>query len=190
MHIRSFLMLLYIITSLVGHTASASEIKGAARVLDGRTLEIGAMRIFLRGIDAPSLGQVCGSPQGFDYRCGEVSKQVLQDFVDGGTVVCEMQGVAQDGVSIGTCGRTDRPDVTLNEVMVYSGWAVALWHLRSPEKAPFPCSPQRTGNGPCEASIPDYLQTESMAVSNKRGLWSGVFDLPWVWRSNQRIGIK
>ena len=46
------------------------EFQGPARVVDGDSLEIAALRVRLYGIDAPELSQHCASGDGRDYPCG------------------------------------------------------------------------------------------------------------------------
>jgi endonuclease YncB( thermonuclease family) len=149
---RSLLLALVLI---LAEPASAEDVAGPVRVIDGDTVEIGGRRIHLFGIDAPEMKQTCEWPAK-TYPCGEVARTGLMDLLAGAKVVCNARDEVPEGGWMGTC-RADGFDVGRN--MVHTGWALAIRHL---------------GTG--------YEATEEKAKQAKRGLWRGTFVTPWDWR--------
>ncbi|MDP6785986.1 MAG: hypothetical protein QGI13_02555 [Rhodospirillales bacterium] len=66
-------MLLLVLVLMVAGPASAEDLSGPVRVIDGDTIEIGGRRIHLFGIDAPELEQTCEWPAK-TIDCGKVSR--------------------------------------------------------------------------------------------------------------------
>ncbi len=133
------------------------EISGPVRVGDGDSLDIGATRIRLHGIDAVELAQRCKDPVGADYACGEDAKRMLEDLVRGKTVRCdERHGVDQYGRIAAVC---TADGMNLNAAMVDSGFAIAY---RQHSLA--------------------YEANEERAKAAKKGLWAGSFETPSAYR--------
>lgn len=137
--------------------SALAQLAGPPRVIDGDTLEVAGQRVRLSGIDAPELEQVC-QHAGRDYPCGKVARAALWDLVAGLDVSCEPDDAAPepDGSILATC---TAGDFSLNEHMVYAGWALA--------------DPQASGR---------YQATQAAAEQARRGLWRGGFDPPREWR--------
>lgn len=135
--------------------AAAGDIGGAARVIDGKTLEVAGERFRLHGIDAPDLGQTCRWPNK-EIPCGEMSRTALMDLVAQTQVVCQPLDATVAGVRLARCSAGGF-DVAAN--MVHTGWALA-WR------------PESTA----------YVATEEAARRARRGLWKGDFTAPWEWR--------
>jgi endonuclease YncB( thermonuclease family) len=136
--------------------SALAAISGPPRVVDGDTLEVGAQRVRLFGIDAPALDQLC-QHGGQEYQCGRVARAALWDLVGSLDVSCEPAGAAraQNGLIIATC-RAGRID--LSAAMVRSGWALA------------------------DPATDRYVALEAQAKQARRGLWRGAFEPPWQWR--------
>jgi endonuclease YncB( thermonuclease family) len=143
--------------------SALAAISGPPRVLDGDTLEIGAQRVRLFGIDAPALDQPC-EHAGQEYQCGRVARAALWDLIGGLDVSCEPAGAAaaQNGLMVATC-RAGKLD--LSEAMVRSGWALAD-----------------------RAASDRYAPLETQAKQARRGLWRGKFEPPWQWRQAPAAG--
>ncbi len=148
------IVIAFLVTAL-GATPARADLEGTARVIDGRTLEVGGQRVRLYGIDAPDLDQTC-TRRGKALQCGVVAKSALMDLTAGSTVVCKPRGRSADGDVLAVCF-ADRYD--LSEGMVHTGWGVAL-----------------------QDASERYTAVEARAWQGRRGLWHGEFDPPWEWR--------
>lgn len=137
--------------------AGQDDLTGAARVVDGDSIEIGAAKIRLYGIDAPELDQSCKDRRGATYACGRLAKRHLETTAKG-TITCEPIETDRYGRDVSICfaGDTD-----LGAAMVSAGWARAYlsYSLR-------------------------YASAEKAAKDARRGLWDGDFDDPWAFRED------
>ncbi len=95
--------------------------QGAARIVDGDSIELDGLRVRLRGIDAPEYRQMCRR-DGHDYACGRQSREALLRMTRGRTVLCTGGRNDQYGRLLGDCSADG---VELNREMVAQGWALA-----------------------------------------------------------------
>ena len=91
-----------------------------------------------------------------DYHCGEISTLKLKNKINGEFVTCKSINKDRYKRFIAECFKEKR---NINSWMVRNGHAVAY---RKYSKK--------------------YLSYENIAKDNKHGLWSGIFEMPWVWR--------
>lgn len=152
-----FFILLLILLSLFS-TCTANEIVSSpqtpVKVIDGDSLEIGTERIRLMGIDAPEYIQECKNKKGKKYPCGIASRDHLKNLIGENNIICKVHKKDQYDRNLCTCynGKTD-----INREMVRSGHAIP--YLESP-----------------------YKEEQKEARQNKRGLWSGRFMQPRLFR--------
>lgn len=132
--------------------ASAADLTGPARVIDGETLEIGSTTLLLYGIDAPRLGQACARA-GRPYDCAQEAGWALADRVGRHWLRCLERGQDPSGRARATCYLAS--DIDVNAHMVRHGWALA----RRDEE-------------------PAYGALEDLAKGERLGLWAGTFDPP------------
>jgi endonuclease YncB( thermonuclease family) len=141
--------------------AILSTTTGTASVIDADTLEIRGERIRLVGVDAPESGQKCLSDEDKFVRCGSISANALDAWIDRNPVTCDIEGKDRYGRSLGDCRVRGQ---SVQEWLVSNGYAVAY---RSYSTA--------------------YVPAELKARSERAGVWAGEFVEPWLWRQGLRL---
>ncbi len=136
------------------------DIIGAARVIDGDTIDVNGTRIRFHGIDAPEGRQSC-RVDGRMQRCGQRATRALANKIAGRPVVCTPRGRDRYKRVIAVCYAGDE---NLNAWMVANGWAMA--YLRYSYS---------------------YVPEELSARLSKHGIWQGDFIAPWDWRRGERL---
>jgi endonuclease YncB( thermonuclease family) len=154
-------LLLSLAVALIATQVKASDITGAARVVDSTVIEINGNRIMLFGVDSVMRKQVC-TIEGKVWPCWEAAVRDLQILVDQGPVSCEVVG--EPDVYSRVLGRCTINSQNLNEQLVRRGYAVAR---------------------PSETT--DFVAAEAEAKGKKLGLWQGQFLRPSEFR--KRAGI-
>jgi endonuclease YncB( thermonuclease family) len=144
----------------VAASSGAETIVGRASVIDGDTLAIRGRRIRLHGIDAPESGQICQDEMARPYRCGQRAALMLDRKIGRQNVYCHARGSDRYGRMIAVC---EVNGVDLNGWLVAHGWAVAYTRYSS-----------------------TYVPQQVVARLNRRGIWSGSFELPEKWRRRRR----
>ena len=139
----------------------AEEVVGRASVIDGDTIEIHGQRIRLHGIDAPESSQLCETPAGEQWRCGQKAALALQEVIGTRSVSCAAQAVDRYGRIVAVCYAAN---LDLNHWLVSRGLAMAYRRYSL-----------------------DYVEEEKEARSTERGIWSGRFVAPWDWRRGERL---
>ena len=140
-----------------------SSISGAARVIDGDTLEVDGRLIHLHGIDAPEAGQVCAL-NGQPSPCGREATNLLRRLINGQVVACREVNRDRHGRIVAKCkaGWMD-----LGAEMVTRGMAVA--YLRKSD---------------------DYLRNYREARGTGIGIFAGEFIEPEQWRKGERHPVE
>lgn len=78
-------------------------IYGAARVINGDTLEIRGSYFKLYGIDAPEANQTCADRQGRSYNCGREAALWLKNWITTNELECHVMQRDAKGNMVGTC---------------------------------------------------------------------------------------
>ncbi|MBX9698877.1 MAG: thermonuclease family protein, partial [Acetobacteraceae bacterium] len=140
-----------------GATTPASRISSTSvRIVDGDSLELGAQRIRLDGIDALELSQTCRDARGGTIPCGRRARDALEALVRGGRVDCVGAATDRYGRLLARC-MTAR-GIEINRTLVREGWALAY---------------------PGDAT---YAAEERAAAAERRGIHAWQFVRPEAWR--------
>ena len=162
MLLRIRLSILVVLLTACAPAAGQAPVHGTAQAKDGDALMVGGKEVRLYGIDAPEYDQSC-QKTGQDWSCGAAAANRLAQLVNGKTVVCSSVGIDDHSRVLGRCmvGATD-----INRTMVATGYAVAFRRYSS-----------------------DYVSAEESAKVNKRGIWSGTFQMPSEFRHTDAAPI-
>jgi endonuclease YncB( thermonuclease family) len=136
--------------------AQAADITGVPKIHDGDQVVIGSARIRLRGIDAPSVDQLCLNKTGERWTCGVAARDELMHHTDKKSWTCHVERTDRRGRNVAKC-EVDGEDI--QKWLVASGWALAYVRLSH-----------------------DYEADEKAAREAKAGMWQGAFIAPWDWR--------
>ncbi len=143
----------------VGGGSALADVIGAAKVIDGDTIDVGGERVRLHGIDAPESKQDCWIA-GIAWPCGRDARVVLANAIGGQSVRCVGDKHDRYGRWIAVCYAGDQ---NLNAELVRGGWAMAYRRYAK-----------------------DYVGEETEARAAARGMWRGQFVEPWEWRHGSR----
>lgn len=130
----------------------ADALSGKAYVSDGDTLRIAGVRVRLLGIDAPELKQSCVNTDGDDWPCGQAARDLMMSLVANTRIQCTGDTHDRYHRLLAHCSNGQ---VDLGAEMVRNGLALG------------------------EA---DYLVELTEARTRKKGMWSGDFVTPRIWR--------
>ena len=140
-----------LVLSCIATPAVAASVEGAARVIDGDTLDVAGTRVRLFGIDAPEARQTCREA-GTDWACGTWAGQMLAEAVEGQSVRCEGEGLDRYGRLLASCSAGGQD---LGRRMVQTGAALAYRRYST-----------------------RYATEEARAAAAGRGIWSGEMARP------------
>ncbi len=102
-------IVIFAVLAVVGHfmqppaRAPGEPVTGAARVIDGDSIEIAGVRVRLHGIDAPERDQDCRDVNGKSYSCGRASMRALTAAIAGRSVTCTPVQVDQYNRDVARC---------------------------------------------------------------------------------------
>lgn len=88
---------------LVPAFVSAQQFGGAARIVDGDTLDVGGVRVRLHGLDAPELGQICIAPDGTAWDCGAWVADKVRARIGDRHVTCDTVDTDRYGRTVARC---------------------------------------------------------------------------------------
>src|SRR6266536_4561230 len=100
----------WLVVTLIGSAASAADLSGPVRVIDGDTLDMGGTRIRLWGIDAPEMRQTCQGKNDQTYECGRDSAAVMRELTRDRAVECDSHGLDRYRRIVAVC-RTESGEV-------------------------------------------------------------------------------
>lgn len=144
-------------TLVASPVAAVEFIAGEGVVADGDSFRIGDQIVRLYAVDAPELAQVCPTPGGRTWRCGEEARQRLKELLALGPVACAGDEFDQFGRLIAECD--DYNGNSINATLVLEGlaWAFTRYDdLFEPE--------------------------EREARAERLGIWQAPTQPAWEWR--------
>lgn len=139
--------------------SSPMEVAGAARVVDGDTLEIGAQVIRIHGIDAPEASQTCQLPKG-TWDCSTAAVNLLRAMIEGKEVRCAGHEFDQYERLIARCATDEVPDIGAQLVTAGLAWAFIKYSN-------------------------DYIGVEKGPRAKKIGVWQSKTQPPWEYRARR-----
>lgn len=145
----------------VAVAADSTRLEGLGRVVDGDTLDVGAVRVRLHGIDAFERNQMCDRPGGA-WACGAAATRALRGRAEGRRLVCRVLDIDRYDRKVSRC---EQDGVDVARGLVAEGLALAY---------------RRYGQA--------YVAEENAARRGAVGAWGGSFDRPEQWRSRSRRG--
>jgi len=151
--LQRFLLALFL---LVPCSAFAADIVGTPKIRDGDQVTIGASRIRLAGIDAPSFDQLCLDTKGERWTCGIAARDELSKRFGDKEWTCAPVRADRFGRTVARC-KADGEDV--QSWLVKNGWALSYVQYSRV-----------------------YDADEKTARDARAGLWAGAFIAPWDWR--------
>jgi endonuclease YncB( thermonuclease family) len=149
--------------------ALGETISGKAFVVDGDTIKINSKKIRLFGIDAPEKKQKCKKiflsisffSLNKNYNCGILSTEKLKKKIKDNIITCKIKGKDRYKRIIAECFKDK---TNLNSWLVRNGYAVA--YIKYSKK---------------------YLAAQNLAEKENRGIWQGIFEMPWDWRKKNKL---
>ncbi|WP_244423211.1 thermonuclease family protein [Bradyrhizobium sp. ORS 375] len=160
---RSLLLACFALLGLAAQPLAAADLIGRVSIVDGDTLDIHGARIRLWGIDAPESAQLCRGRDRRPYRCGALAANTLDEFTRGRIVRCTPVDGDRYGRIVARCAASGSD---LGRFMVSRGLAVE--------------EPQYSHGA--------YTSDQLAARRAARGLWSGRFVEPPLYRSCMHAG--
>ena len=150
---------------ILGLLASGRALATSVRVIDGDTIEVGAVTYRLHGIDAPEAGQRCEHASGKTWACGKASIALIESLVLGSVVQCDNRGTDGYGRVIGVC-RADGVDINATMVRRGHAWAFSRYST-------------------------DYLGEERSARREAVGVFEAENETPWDYRAKKwQVGAE
>ena len=159
MVVKILIFNLFFILISLRTVSSGKTIFGKAKVIDGDTIHINKNKIRLHAIDAPETNQTCNKNNKV-WNCGVESTKFLKELIGNNKIQCITQGKDRYNRFIGICYKDN---LYLNSTMVLNGWAIAYRYYSK-----------------------DYIEEEEEAKQDKKGIWIGDFEEPYLFRKKNK----
>jgi len=140
--------------------ATADDLTGIPRIIDGDTAAINGVKVRLQGIDAPETDQFCLNDKSQPADCGKGVRDRLIEKSAGRPWTCKISGHDTYSRSLARC-YVDGEDI--QKWLVRSGFALSYKHYSQA-----------------------YDADQQAASEAHAGLWSGAFIAPWDWRHRNK----
>jgi endonuclease YncB( thermonuclease family) len=152
-------VIIFALAIFLPRLAHAETVEGAARIVDGDTLEIKDQKIRLWGIDAPEPAQRC-TEGGAPYPCGLDASRALAKQLGRKPVSCTRRDTDRYGRMVAVCSVEG---MDISKWMVTEGQAIAFRKYSL-----------------------DYVAEEGRAKAAKIGIWASEFQDPSAFRRQSR----
>jgi endonuclease YncB( thermonuclease family) len=142
---------------------------GTPVIIDGDSLVLSGVRIRLRGIDAPEIGQVCSGPKGA-FDCGREARAFVRKLVGAGQISCEGWQYDKYQRLLAEC---KAGFMSLNREMARNGWAVSYGGYGAEEAAA-----RRAKSGLWAGTFDrpqDWRKMKGAAAEAEHDLWQAVW---------------
>ena len=142
---------------------------GRPVVIDGDSLELAGVRIRLKGIDAPEIGQTCQGKDGA-FECGRAARSQLRKLVGASQISCEGWQYDQYQRLLAECRAGLK---SLNREMALSGWAVSYGGYAAEEAAA-----RKTKSGLWSGTFDrpqEWRKMQGAAAETEHDFWRGAF---------------
>ena len=159
MVVKILIFNLFLILITLSTVLSSKTIFGNANVIDGDTIHINKNKIRLHAIDAPEINQTCNKNSKV-WNCGVESTKFLKELIGNNKIECITKGKDRYNRFIGICYKDN---LDLNSAMVQNGWAIAYRYYSK-----------------------DYVKEEEEAKRDKKGIWIGDFEEPYLFRKKNK----
>ncbi len=159
MVVKILIFNLFFILISLSTVSSGKTIFGKAKVIDGDTIHINKNKIRLHAIDAPETNQLCNKNSKV-WNCGLESTKFLKELIGNNKIECITKGKDRYNRFIGICYKDN---LDLNSAMVLNGWAIAYRYYSK-----------------------DYIEEEEEAKRDKKGIWIGDFEEPYLFRKKNK----
>ena len=159
MVVKILIFNLFLILISLSTVSSSKTILGKAKVIDGDTIHINNDKIRLHAIDAPETNQTCNKKSKV-WNCGLESTKFLKELIGNNKIECITQGKDRYNRFIGVCYKDN---LDLNSAMVLNGWEIAYRYYSK-----------------------DYVEEEEEAKQEKKGIWIGDFEEPYLFRKKNK----
>lgn len=161
----SIIVLLHIsfLTKVYGEEIQLKDYQ--IKVIDGDTIKADKLNLRMLYIDAPESKQKCKTVEGKVWDCGKESTEYLKKLIGTGKdVVCKISGKDRYKRNLAHCflGELD-----IHKEMVRNGYAIAYVKYGSP-----------------------YVAEQKEAMSKLKGIWSGTFIEPELYRKLKKAPLK
>ena len=158
------LVILGLVFGLLASAGSeaANDIRGTIRVIDGDTIDVGATRVRLHGIDAVENDQTCRTEQGVAWDCGRWVRAEVHALYAGKRALCQPVTRDRYGRIVARCVVEG---VDMGGHLVSEGLAIAYRRYAR-----------------------DYVEQERQAARADRGLHAVLFQSPAQYRQTRAVG--
>ena len=142
---------------------------GRPLIIDGDSLALSGVRIRLKGIDAPEIGQICNGKIGA-FECGRQARAFLRMLVGASQISCEGWQYDKYQRLLAECKAGLK---SLNREMALSGWAIAYGGYAAEEAA---ARKAKAGLWAGTFDRPqDWRKMKGAAAEAEHDLWQGTW---------------